>query len=613
VAKSIYELFTHVVGARRDKVAAQYKTGGVWRDVTWGEMDTTATKVAAGLVGLGVQARQMVSVIANTRLEWILADLGILGAGATTVPVYQSSTADDTQFILADAGVVAVFVEDAVQLRKLRSIRDQIPGVKKVIAMTGDVDTAGGWEMTWDQLVADGAALLKDKAAEVKARASGLGPDDLLTLIYTSGTTGRPKGAMLTHDCMLYEAEAIHKIKLITPDDVQYLFLPMAHVFAKVLETIWFQEGHVMAFWTGDMKKIVDELGEVRPTMMCSVPRIFEKVHASATANAVAQPGIKGRLAAWGLAEGEKAAKIEMAGSKPGGIAWALAQKTVFKGLNRKLGERFGGRMRFFVSGGAPLGKDVAYFFKHAGFTICEGFGLTETSAASAVNLPHDVRIGTVGRALPGTEFKVAADGELLIRGRGVMRGYWNRPEATKDAIDTDGWFHTGDIGVVDSDGFIRITDRKKDIIVTAGGKNVAPQNLENQLKSKSALISQVVIHGDKRKFLTAIVTLDEENLKKWAATNRLVGDHATLSQRSEVHAVVQQVFKDLNATLASYESVKKFKILDHDFTVGDKPEEKDRPGAALLTPSLKVKRKAVNERYKDIFDGFYAGDAGGD
>jgi len=613
MAKSIHELFTHVVATRRDKVAAQFKSGGVWRDVTWEEMDATATKIAAGLLTLGVQPRQMVSVIANTRLEWILADLGILGAGATTVPVYQSSTPADTQFILQDAGAVVVFAENATQLQKLRGIRGALPGVKKVVAMTGDVDAAGGWEMTWEQLLADGAAFLKEHAALVKARSAGLGPDDLLTLIYTSGTTGRPKGAMLTHDNMLYEAEAIHKTRLITPDDLQYLFLPMAHVFAKVIETIWFQEAHVMAFWTGDMKKIVDELGEVRPTMMCSVPRIFEKVYASATAGALAQPGVKGRLAAWGLSQGEKAAKLARPGGRPGGAAWSLAQKTVFKGLHRKLGERFGGRMRFFVSGGAPLSKDVAYFFKHAGFTICEGFGLTETSAASAVNLPADARIGTVGRALPGTEFKVAADGELLIRGRGVMKGYWNREDATKEAIDADGWFHTGDIGVVDADGFIRITDRKKDIIVTAGGKNVAPQNLENLLKNRSSLVSQVVVHGDKRKFLSAVVTLDEENLKKWAATHGLSGEHATLSQQPAVQAAIAQVFHDVNATLASYEMVKRFKVLDHDFTVGDKPDEQGRAGADLLTPSLKVKRKAVNERYKDVFDAFYAGDATGD
>ncbi|MDP2341437.1 MAG: long-chain fatty acid--CoA ligase [Deltaproteobacteria bacterium] len=612
MAKSIYELFQNTVAARKDRVAAQYKSGGAWRDVTWGEMDKTSRLVAAALVKHGVQPKEMVSLISNTRLEWITADLGIQGAGATTVPIYQSSTPDDTQFILTDAGSVAVIVEDNTQLKKMRGIKAAIPKVKKVIAMSGDVDDSG-WEITWEAFLKEGEAYLASNEADVKARSAGLTPSDLLTLIYTSGTTGRPKGAMLTHDNMLYQAEAIHKINLISPEDTQYLFLPMAHVFAKVLETIWFQEGHVMAFWSGDMKKIVDELGEVRPTMMCSVPRIFEKVHAKVVSDTQMAPGLAGKIARWGIAQGEKAGKLEQAGAKPGGIAWALAEKLVFSKIQAKLSARFGGRLRFFVSGGAPLGKDVAYFFKYAGVTICEGFGLTETSAASSVNRPADTRIGTVGKALPGTEFKVASDGELLIRGRGVMKGYWGREDATKEAIDPENWFHTGDIGVIDGEGYIKITDRKKDIIVTAGGKNVAPQNLENLIKSKSSLISQVVVHGDKRKFLSAIITLDEENVKNFAKQRNMTGDYAALTQKPEVEAALAAAFKDINTTLASYESIKKWKILDHDFTIGDKPEEKDKPGASLLTASLKVKRKAVNERYKDVLDGFYADGAGGD
>jgi long-chain acyl-CoA synthetase len=612
MAKSIYELFSNTVAARRDKTAAQHKVNGTWKDITWGELDATSKKVSAGLMKHGVEAKQMVTIIANTRVEWITADLGIQGAGATTVPIYQSSTAADAAFILNDAKVVAIIAEDATQLKKLRGIKADIPTVKLIIAMTGEVE-AGSNEMTWADLLKDGEAYLAENEAEVTARSSGLQPDDLLTLIYTSGTTGKPKGAMLTHDAMLYEAEAIHKINLFTPDDLQYLFLPMAHVFAKVLETIWFQEGHIMAFWGGDMKKIVDELSEVHPTMMCSVPRIFEKVHAKVSSDVAATPGLAGKIAQWGLAQGEKAAKIEMSGGKPGGLGWALAQKLVFSKLNTKLTARFGGRIRFFVSGGAPLGKDVAYFFKYAGFTICEGFGLTETSAASAVNLPTAVRIGTVGRALPGTEFKVASDGELLIRGRGVMKGYWNRDDATKEAIDSDGWFHTGDIGVIDADGFIRITDRKKDIIVTAGGKNVAPQNIENQIKSKSGIISQVVVHGDKRKFLSALVTLDEDNTKAFAATKGLSGSYKELTQKPEVLAEIDGVFQHMNTVLASYESIKKWKVLDHDFTVGDTPEQKGKPGAELLTPSLKMKRKAVYERYKDVLDAFYEGAGGAD
>jgi long-chain acyl-CoA synthetase len=612
MAKSIYELFQNVVNARKDRVAAQYKSGGTWRDVTWGEIDKTSKQIAAALVKNGVQPKEMVTIMANTRLEWIYADLGIQGAGATTVPIYQSSTPDDAQFILNDAGVVAVFAEDEKLLEKLRLIRSQIPKVKKVIAMTG-TPAPGGWEVSWADFLKEGDEHLKAHEADVKARSALLSPEDLLTIIYTSGTTGRPKGAMLTHDNMLYEAEAAHKLGLISPDDIQYLFLPMAHVFAKVLETIWFQEGHVMSFWTGDQKKIVDELGEVRPTMMASVPRIFEKVHAKVMSDQAATPGLPGKIARWGLAQGEKAAKAEQAGAQPGGLGWTVAKKLVFEKVKAKLAARFGGRLRFFISGGAPLGKDVAYFFKYAGVTICEGFGLTETSAASAVNLPNDARIGFVGRALPGTEFKVAGDGELLIRGRGVMKGYWNREDATKEAIDSDGWFHTGDIGIIDKDGFIKITDRKKDIIVTAGGKNVAPQNLENLVKSKNPLISQVVVHGDKRKFLSAVVTLDPDNLVAYGKQKGLSGDYATLTQNAAIYEGLQATIKEVNAGLGSWETIKKFKVLDHDFNVGDKPEEKDKPGAGLLTPSLKVKRKAVNERYKDIFDAFYAGDAGGD
>ncbi len=612
MAKSIYELFQNCVASRKDRVAAQYKSGGAWRDVTWTEMDKTSKQLAAALVKHGVQPKEMVSIIANTRLEWILSDLGIQGAGATTVPVYQSSTPDDSSFILNDAGVVAAFVEDDTQLKKLRGIRADTPKLKKIIAMTGTPDSSG-LELTWDAFLKEGEEYLKTHEADIKARSSGLTPDDLLTLIYTSGTTGRPKGAMLTHDNMLYEAEAIHKIGLIGPDDIQYLFLPMAHVFAKVLETIWFQEGHVMAFWSGDQKKIIDELSEVRPTMMCSVPRIFEKVHAKVMGDTANAPGLAGKIGRWGLAQGDQAAKAEQQGAKPGGLPWAIAQKLVFTKVKDKLAARFGGRLRFFVSGGAPLGKDVAYFFKYAGVTICEGFGLTETSAASAVMLPSDVRIGFVGRALPGTEFKVASDGELLIRGRGVMKGYWNRAEATAEAIDADKWFHTGDIGLVDKDGFIKITDRKKDIIVTAGGKNVAPQNLENLIKSKSPLISQVVVHGDKRKYLSALITLDEENVKNFAKQKGLAGEYPGLTQSQAVNEAMAATFKEVNSILASYETVKKFKILDHDFTIGDRPEEKDRPGAGLITPSMKLKRKAVNERYKDVFDGFYADGGGAD
>lgn len=602
-AQSVYHLFRNVVATRGSATAARRKIDGVWRDVTWQELSLQSMQITAGLVALGVQPRETVSIMSNSRVEWVAADLGILAACATTVPIYQSTIADDAEYILNDSGAVAVFVEDKKQLEKMRSIRSKISKVKKVICFAAaDVDTNSDWEVSLAEFQKQGEAYLQQHENEIRKRAEDLRKDDVLTLIYTSGTTGKPKGAILTHDAMLFEAESIGSINLITNADVQLFFLPLAHVFAKVLEVIWLREGHVMAF-AESIEKVVDNMGEVRPTMMCAVPRIFEKAYAKVVTDAVNQPGLKGKLAAWALSEGEKAAKLEKEGKNPSSLSWKIAHALVFKKrIAPRLHQRFGGNLRFFVSGGAPLSPEIAYFFKYNDIKICEGYGLTETSAATCVNLPSDIRIGTVGKPIPGMEVIIAGDGEILIRGRGVMKGYLNRPDATAEAIDQDGWFHTGDIGVKDKDGFVRITDRKKDIIVTAGGKNVAPQNIEGMLKTKSPLISQVVIHGDKRKFISAILTLDEANLKAWAQHNGVNGEYAQLTQRPEVRAAIEAAVSDLNRGMASYESIKKFSILDHDFVVGDQ-----------LTPSLKVKRKVCNEKYKNIFDGFYEGSGGAD
>jgi long-chain acyl-CoA synthetase len=596
MAESVYSLFKSTVSSRGDQVAAQYKVAGAWRDVTWKEMDGVADRCSAALVSAGVPASERIAILSNTRPEWALADLGILGAGCTTVPIYQSNLDHECAYILNDSGAVFVFAEDKDQLEKLRAVRDEIPKVKKVVCFTSeDVDTDSDWEQSWEDFLAEGEAYLKDNEADVRARADELSTDSILTFIYTSGTTGKPKGTVLTHDNMMYEAEALTKLGFITPDDIMYLFLPLAHVFAKVVEVNWFSAGHVMAFWEGDQAKIVDNLGEVRPTMMPSVPRIFEKVHAKVTGDMKNAGGIAGVLSRWALKKGEEAAALERAGKQPGGIGWSLANQLVWSKVQAKLAERFGGRLRFFISGGAPLSPDIAYFFKYAGVKICEGYGLTETSAGAFINRPDDIRIGTVGTAMPGTECKIAKDGEILLRGRLIMREYWNREDATKEVIGDQGWFHTGDIGELSSDGFLRITDRKKDIIVTAGGKNVAPQNIENSIKSRSPLISQVVVHGDKRKFLSAVVTLDADNLKAWGKGKGLSDDHAALSKNAEVRKEVENVIETVNSGLARYETLKKFEILDHDFEIGDQ-----------LTPTLKVKRKLCNERYKDIFDGFY-------
>ena len=322
----------------------------------------------------------------------------------------------------------------------------------------------------------------------------------------------------------------------------------------------WFKSAHVMSFAEA-IDKVVENMGEVRPTFMASVPRIFEKVHAKVVGGASSAPGIKGKLARWALAKGEEAAQQSLRGETPGGLGWALAQKLVISKIEVKLKELFGGRLRFFVSGGAPLSPDIAYFFKQANVTILEGYGLTETSAATCVNNPGEERLGTVGNPLPGTEVKIAEDGEILIRGRGVFKGYWNREEATAEAMTEDGWFRSGDIGVIE-DGYVRITDRKKDIIVTAGGKNIAPQNIENLVKSKCPLISQVVIHGDKRKFLSALITLDEATLGEWAANNAINGDYSALTQNDQVRKVVDTAIEGVNSSLARYETIKKYEVL---------------------------------------------------
>jgi long-chain acyl-CoA synthetase len=593
---TVYSLFKETVSQMSANVAAQFKKDGQWHDVTWSEFDQQVNQIAAAMVALNVVPGSRVSIIANTRFEWVSSDLGILGAGCTTVPVYQSSIPGDIQYILDDAGVVCVFAEDAIQLEKLRGIKKDIPNVKKVICFNdADVDGQSDWEIGWSQFLEGGSAYLLEHPNIVQERTASIEPNDLLTLVYTSGTTGRPKGVMITHDNRVYEAEAIYKVGLIGSNDVQLLFLPLAHIFAKVLEVTWFKAAHIMTF-AESIDKVVENMAEVRPTFMASVPRIFEKVHAKVLGGATSAPGIKGKLATWALAKEADAAQKELKGQVPSGLGWALAQKLVISKVAVKLNALFGGRLRFFVSGGAPLSPAIAYFFKHAGVTILEGYGLTETSAATCVNNPGEERIGTVGNALPGTEVKIAEDGEILIRGRGVFKGYWNREEATAAAITEEGWFCSGDIGVIEN-GYVRITDRKKDIIVTAGGKNIAPQNIENLIKSQCPLISQVVIHGDKRKFLSALITLDEVTLVEWAKGHNVDDSYASLTQNEKVRSVIESTLDGVNNSLNRYETIKKYDVLDKDFSIE----------SGELTPSMKVKRNVINKNYQERYDAFYA------
>ncbi len=583
-----------------NRVGAKHKVGGAWKDVTWGEILARARRVAEGLVALGVTPGDRVAIFAATRLDWVVCDFGIMGAGAQTVPIYASNTPSECEWILTNSGATHIFVDhdqaeggSKGRLSRINEIWSRCPDLKKAILFDGSGD--GQKRMGLKDLEASGEQRIASGSKEFDTRSARLGPNDTANFIYTSGTTGNPKGVELTHGNWVYEAWATQQADLMLGDEMVLLFLPLAHSFAKVIEASWLGLGFVLAF-AESVEKAVDNAQEVGPTCLPAVPRVFEKIYNKVVGDGANTPGLKGKLFTWAMRHFEEYANARAAGKEYHSLSFALARRLVFAQIEAKLKARVGGRIRYFISGGAPLSRKIAYFFELCNFEILEGFGLTETSAGTCINLPGLARIGTVGRPMPGTELKIAPDGEVLIRGPGVMKGYYKNPEATKEAIDAEGWFHSGDIGEIDATGYLRITDRKKDIIVTAGGKNVAPQNIEGELKAMEPLVSQVMVHGDKRKFLSALITISDENVTRFAAERGISGDYAALTQRPEVKAVVQAAIDRLNANLPSYETIKKFAILARDFT----------QETGELTPTLKVKRKVCTQNYRNVLDGFY-------
>ncbi len=589
-APNLVALVDRQVRAHGAKPAVKHKRDGRWQDVSWSELARRARDVSDGLAALGIRPGDRVAVIGDTNLEWMIADLGILGAGAITATIYQSNQAEECRYILDDAGARLVFCDSAVQVAKIRDVKGRLPALEGIVRAQGSA--ADGFERTLGDLERLGQEWRKANPRAHEDRVARLGPADVATLIYTSGTTGNPKGVVLTHGNWAYEAAAVESIRVISADDVILLFLPMAHSFAKVIQAAWLATGCSCAF-VESMDKIMDNASEVRPTVMPAVPRIFEKAYNTVISKGFASPGLKGKLFRLAMESFDTYAEARSAGKSYSSFGLLVGRKLVFPKLTAALNERFGGRMRFFVSGGAPLSPKIAWFFDTLGFTILEGYGLSETSAASFVNRPGQNKIGTVGPPVPGSEVKIAEDGEILIRGPGVMKGYWNKPEATAEVLK-DGWLLTGDIGHLDG-GHLRITDRKKDIIVTAGGKNVAPQNLENDLKT-DPLLSQVMVHGDRRKFLSAIITLNEENARKWA-TEHGIPATAPLHTHPAVIARIQHAIDALNARQASYATIKRFAIAPKDFA----------QETGELTPTLKVKRKVVTQRYQAVLDAFYA------
>ncbi|KIG16081.1 Long-chain-fatty-acid--CoA ligase [Enhygromyxa salina] len=592
---SILDLLHDHAQNRGTDTACLVKADGKYGPVTWAKVWEDAQKVGKALIAAGVNAGDRVNVIGGTAYEWITTDLGILAAGAVTVPIYPSNLPDECQYVTDHSGARLVFAENADQVDKFIEKRDELGEVIKVVQWRGDKRVDDDWVVTMEAFLAAGESVTD---AQLEERGATLGPDSLVTIIYTSGTTGRPKGVVLTHGNMLYEAKVTAEADVIRQDDIQLLFLPMAHVFAKVLEVGWLGTGHVLAF-AESMNTIKPNLGEVRPTLMAGVPRVFEKFYAAVVEKGTSAEGLKRTLFVKAMELSVKNGECEERGDRLGLVESAMfgaLKKAVFAKVGEGVLQILGGRMRVMISGGAPLSKKIAWFFRDAGIVVIEGYGMTESSAATTINLPHQNQIGTVGAALPGTTIKIASDGEILIKGPGVMREYWRNPEATAETLDEDGWLHTGDIGEIDpKTNAVRITDRKKDLIITAGGKNIAPTRIENLVKTHK-LISQCVVHGDRRKFISALITIDPEQIDAFAQQSGIAGPYEKMCKDPKIRVEVERLISESNSELASYETIKKFEILDKDFSIE----------TGELTAKLSVKRKVVSSKYGHMFDAFY-------
>src|SRR5215210_541276 len=593
--RSVVHMFQHRVAATPDNEAMSGRRGGQWRSLTWAEAGRRVRAIGCGLLSLGFRKGERGAILATSSPEWVMADLGILSAGGATSTIYTSNTAEESAYILADSGARVCFVENPDQEAKIREVRDRAGQVMKLILMDGAPVADDAWTITLSELESLGAAWDAENPGAFEQAASSVGPDDLATLIYTSGTTGRPKGVMLTHDNWLFEAEAIADVGVLQADDKQLLFLPLAHSFAKVLEVAFIRTGVATAI-DGVVDDLVANLAVVRPTIMAGVPRVYEKVYNRVVSGAREGGGLKYKIFEWAIGVGGRVSKLRQEGRQPSG-ALAFQHRLADKLVYSKLKQRLGGRLRYLISGGAPLSRTIAEFFHACDILILEAYGLTETSAGSTSNRPERYKFGTVGRALQGVEIEIAEDGEILIRGRNIMSGYYNLPEATEEALDAGRWLHTGDIGHLDSDGYLTITDRKKDILVTAGGKNIAPQNIENQLKVSCPYVSQVVMLGDRRPFCVALIAINEETVGKWAKEHGVeYRDYADLASRPEVRKLIQDGVDEVNSGLASYERIKAFHILDHDLS----------QATGEMTPKMSVKRKVVEARHREILDGFY-------
>ena len=593
-AASVPRMFVDRVLASPGAEAFRYPEDGAWTSVTWRQVGDRVALVAAGLISLGIKPEERVALASGTRYEWVVVDFAILAAGAATTTVYPTTHAADVAFIVANSGSRIVVAEDQTQVDKLIAYRAELPAVDKVVVIDGTGD--GDWVITLDELEQVGKQVLAASPTAVTDRIDAIRPDQLATLIYTSGTTGKPKGVRLTQDSWTYTAAAMDSLGVLSEKDLNYVWLPLAHAFGKVMLALPLAIGFPTVI-DGRVDKIVENLAVIRPTIMGAVPRIFEKVHARVSETMAKETGLKKHLIDWALKVGLETSRVKQSGQRPSALLAAqdkLADRLVFA----KVRDRFGGRLRFFISGSAALDRDIAQWFDAIGVVVLEGYGLTETSAASTLNRPGAYRFGTVGWPLPQTEVKIADDGEILMKGPGVMNGYHDLPEATAEAIDAEGWFRTGDIGELDAEGFLRITDRKKDMFKTSQGKYVAPSAISASFKAVCPYASEIIVYGEGKAYCVALVGLEAEALMVWAADNGL-GDKSfgEIARDDKTREMIGGYVDQLNNHLNRWEQVKRFSIIDRELTVE----------AGDLTPSLKLKRKSVVDDFHDSIDLLYA------
>lgn len=573
--------------ARRRGMAVRHKENGAWRRMGYAELGRNVTALARGLLALGVEPGDRVAILSQTRPEWTYADFAILCVGGVVVPVYQTNSPEECRYVLEHSGARVLFCEDAVQLEKIEAIRDHLPAVEHVVAFTQTREGA----LSLEALEARGEGI---DEARVRERADAVSLDELATIVYTSGTTGPPKGCMLTHGDLRADMDMIQQRVSFSDDAVFYVFLPLAHVLTRIVQFLAVDVGAELAYWQRDPKKLVEEVGEVQPTHLPSVPRLFEKIYTTATARVAEAGGPKEKLFHWAVGVGRRVREAEQGGREPGRALQAqhaLADRLVL----HKVRDLFGGRIQLALTGAAPIDPEILQFFRAAGVYVLEGYGMTETAAVASLNTIEEHRFGTVGKPLPGCEVRIADDGEVLMKGPNIFAGYFNDEEATRSTL-VDGWLHSGDLGELDADGYLKITGRKKDLIITSSGKNIAPSNIENLVR-QTRWVSQVVVFGDRRPYLTALVTLDPDEAGALAEKVGAPGAGvATLARHEGARAEIQRVIDEANAQFANIEQIKRFEILERDLS-----QEDDE-----LTPTLKVKRNVVYARHADVFSGLY-------